>query len=60
MKVIKSGKTKKPKETVVECRDCDCKFSFTKKEAKFISDQRDGNAYVVKCIYPSSIQHPSA
>ena len=49
MKIIKSGKTKKPKPTTAECMDCDCKFSFTKDEARFVSDQRDGNAYVVKC-----------
>lgn len=49
MKIIKSGKTKKPKSTTAECMGCDCKFSFTKKEARFKYDWRDGNCYVVKC-----------
>jgi len=49
MKIIKSGKTKKPHPTVVECQYCDCKFSFEKNEAVFKTDPRDGNAYVVGC-----------
>lgn len=49
MKIIKSGNTKKPKEVKCTCQRCECKFSFTEKEAKFVSDQRDGNYYAVKC-----------
>ena len=49
MTIIKSGKTKNPKPTVTECRGCDCKFSFTKDEARYVPDPRDGAAYVVKC-----------
>lgn len=49
MKIIKSGKAKQEKEHVSKCRNCSCKFSFTRKEARFVADQRDGNAYVVKC-----------
>lgn len=48
MKIIKSGRTKKPKEVTTECDGCDCKFRFAENEAKFTSD-RDGAAYVVKC-----------
>lgn len=49
MKILRSGTTKKIKSTTIECIHCDCKFSFTKDEAEYISDQRDGNAYIVKC-----------
>jgi len=48
MKTIKSGKTKKSKPTTCKC-NCGCKFSFAKNEARFVHDQRDGDAYVVKC-----------
>lgn len=48
MKIIKSGKTKKPKELTTDC-NCGCKFRFAQNEAKFVSDQREGDAYVVKC-----------
>ena len=48
MKIIKSGETKKPKEVTTDCR-CGCKFRFAASEARFVGDQRDGDAYVVKC-----------
>ena len=48
MKILKSGKSKKPKETVTDCY-CGCRFSFSKKEARFVSDFRDGDCYVAKC-----------
>jgi hypothetical protein len=28
---------------------CDCKFRFAASEARFVSDQRDGDDYVIKC-----------
>ena len=48
MKIIKSGK-KEEREVAVACMGCDCEFSFTKSEARYVSDFRDGDAYVVKC-----------
>jgi hypothetical protein len=48
MKIIRSAKNKKPKETTAEC-SCGCKFHFAASEARYVSDQRDGDAYVVKC-----------
>lgn len=47
MKIIKSGKTKN-KEVITTC-DCGCKFQFTANEARYVSDFRDGDAYVAKC-----------
>lgn len=48
MEIIKSGKTKKPKQVTTEC-DCGCKFKFAANEARYVSDWRDGDAYVIKC-----------
>jgi len=48
MKIIRSGKNRKPKSHTVTCQ-CGCKFSFTAADARWVSDQRDGDAYVVKC-----------
>ena len=49
MKIIRSSKSKKPKEVTTECIGCDCKFKFAASEARFVGDQRDGDTYVVKC-----------
>ena len=49
MKIIRSGKTRRPTETEAECIECHCQFSFTKNEAKHTYDPRDGDAYVVSC-----------
>ena len=48
MTIIRSGKNRKKKSHAVEC-NCGCKFSFTADDARWVSDQRDGDAYVVKC-----------
>lgn len=47
MKILKTG-IKPPKEVAVRCR-CNCEFQFAASEAKFVPDQRDGDAYVIKC-----------
>ena len=49
MKIIKRGK--KPEERVyrVTCEYCETVFEFVKKEAKYVSDERDGDALEVKC-----------
>lgn len=49
MKIIRSVKQELDKEAEAECFKCRCQFSFQAKEAKFQSDQRDGNAYVIDC-----------
>lgn len=48
MKILKSGKNKKPKAVIAECH-CGCRFSFTKDEARYESYPRNESAYVVKC-----------
>lgn len=48
MKILKSGTKNKAKEITTDCR-CGCKFRFNVSEARFESDQRDGDAYVIKC-----------
>ncbi len=48
MKIIRSGKNRKAKEYTVTCH-CDCKFSFGPADARYVTDHRDGDAYVVKC-----------
>lgn len=46
MRIIKSGKKR---VTHVATCQCNCSFEFEKKEAEFISDQRDGDCYVINC-----------
>jgi len=44
MKILVSGKNGKPK-----IRTEICMFVFEASEAKYVNDQRDGDAYVVQC-----------
>jgi hypothetical protein len=48
VKIIRSGKNRKIKSHAVNC-GCGCHFSFTAEDARYVNDQRDGDAYVVKC-----------
>lgn len=47
MKIIKSGKSKKPKQYITKC-NCGCKFSFEESEARFSSD-RGETAFIIAC-----------
>jgi hypothetical protein len=49
MRIIKPGKLPGEQEFTADCVHCGCRFTFLRKEAKYHSDQRDGNALVVKC-----------
>ena len=49
MKIIKPGKLPSSRTHVTFCNNCGCKFRFAESEAKYYSDQRDGDAWVVKC-----------
>tara|TARA_R110000868_G_scaffold304307_4_gene564834 strand:+ start:484 stop:675 length:192 start_codon:yes stop_codon:yes gene_type:complete len=48
MKILVSGKNNKPITHTSKCQ-CGCLFVFEAAEAKYVNDQRDGDAYVVKC-----------
>lgn len=51
MKIIKSGK-KQPAllRKKITCSECKCRFQLeSKSEAKFVSDQRDGDYYEIRC-----------
>lgn len=48
MKILVSGKNGKPRTYTSKC-PCGCLFVFEAGEAKYVNDQRDGDAYVVEC-----------
>ncbi len=49
MKIISKGRKPEEKEYRVTCDDCDTVFEFKKREAQYVSDQRDGDALKIKC-----------
>lgn len=49
MKIIKPGIPKSERVYTAICRECNCEFSFTRGEAHFHSDQRDGDSLTVRC-----------
>lgn len=49
MKILRSGKTGKPKSHTISC-DCGCLFSCTRDDARnHVAYDRDGTAYIIKC-----------
>lgn len=48
MKIIKKGNPN-GKVYRVTCRHCGCVYEFERKEARFMSDQRDGDALTIDC-----------
>ena len=49
MKVIRPGVLPENVEIESTCRYCKCLFSYTKKEAFYRSDQRDGDYLEISC-----------
>lgn len=49
IRVIKPGRLDSEREHTTACDKCHCEFSFQRKDAKFHSDQRDGDAITIKC-----------
>lgn len=49
MKIITRGTPLRQKSYQATCRKCGCVFQFQREEAKYVSDQRDGDALVIKC-----------
>jgi RNase P subunit RPR2 len=51
MKVIKKGKVKSNlTNKKIACSECSCKFKLeSEKEAKLVSDRRDGDYYEITC-----------
>lgn len=49
MKVIKRGMPPAEKPYHVECRSCRSEIEFTRMEAKFTPDQRDGDFLTITC-----------
>lgn len=49
MEIIKAGKLPGQRTYTTTCGNCGCRFKFKASEAKFESDQREGDALVVKC-----------
>lgn len=49
MYIIKHGKPPNKRPIRIECRECDTIFEFTRDEARFEPDFRDGNSLVINC-----------
>lgn len=49
MKIIKDGKPPENKIHRTNCRNCRTRFEFAAREAKYISDQRDGDFLQIAC-----------
>lgn len=49
MTIITPGKLKSETLRHCSCTSCGCHFTFKDKEARYQSDQRDGDALVVIC-----------
>lgn len=49
MRIIKEGKIPEEQEIKATCRYCGTQFAFYRKEATYISDQRDGDYLDIQC-----------
>lgn len=49
MKVIQPGNVPREKVYQSTCKKCGCIFEFARMEARYVSDQRDGDAVVIHC-----------
>ena len=49
MRVIKKGKLPGDRLRIESCDYCGCEFEFAEKEARYVSDFRDGDALVIRC-----------
>ncbi len=51
MRIIKEGKLPGDRVGQVECPNCHTHFEFKASEAKFVSEQRDGDYYRITCPF---------
>ncbi len=49
MEIIKRGELAGDAVYTATCNQCGTHIRFQRKEANFVSDQRDGNALVIEC-----------
>lgn len=49
VKIIRHGKPPEVQPIEVTCRNCDTLFSFTRSDASFVPDQRDGDHLTLHC-----------
>jgi hypothetical protein len=49
VEIIRKGELPGEKIYETTCTNCKTRFRFKKKEARFSSDQRDGNALIIRC-----------
>jgi RNase P subunit RPR2 len=49
MEIIRHGQLPLDKTYTVTCRNCDTVYRFQRSEARFHSDQRDGDALATDC-----------
>jgi len=49
MKILKEGQLPEAQVYKATCRKCGTEYEFTRGEARYSSDQRDGDALITKC-----------
>lgn len=49
VKVLERGKLRSETVHQIRCTGCDSLLEFTEHEAKYVGDQRDGDALVITC-----------
>lgn len=49
MRIIRNGRKPEDREHRATCTNCDTRFEFAQKEAKYITDQRDGDYLHICC-----------
>lgn len=49
MKIIEQGQIPEEKTYQCTCRNCKTVFEFKKYEARYVSDQRDGDFLTISC-----------
>lgn len=49
MRIVRQGRVPAKKEYRVGCDNCDTVFIFEEGEARYVSDQRDGDYLEIKC-----------
>jgi ribosomal protein S27E len=49
MQIIKAGKLPQEKKYRLTCNTCGTVFDFKLREARFTSDQREGDFYTISC-----------
>lgn len=52
MKILKEGRLPEQQVYQTTCTKCGTEYEFKRGEARFSSDQRDGDALVTKCPLP--------